>query len=539
VSPDTVAVPTGRRAVTIRHELHATLEAVTALRAGGWGTSADADLVVARDGLGRVVIPGTSLAGALRAWLGSLRTVDDGDPLFDRNALGKVFGDLEHRGQGGELCRIRVDDAVADGEIPIAVRDGVGIDRAAGTAAAGVLYQHEVVPPGTRFAVRITAAQAGRDAERVAEALDLLVAALAEGRVEIGAARTRGLGRVRMTGIRRTRVDLTDRGQVLAWLCGQPAPAPEPAAARELPADGRLGIEITWSALTPVMVKASTVNEPEPGRDRAVDTVPLRIISLGHNGGARLLLPGSSIKGVVRSHAERVVRTLWNIHDLPAEWLDQLNDPRLSLVGALFGTAGDHSGRRRAPAAPERAPLEQAAPAVHEPAATEPAAASSRADRATAAGRERAGRRGALAVRDCLGTAVTERVVTHVAVDRWTGGAAENLLFSVLEPASAEWAPIRMSVDARRARAPGDPDGEKALALLLLVLRDLADGWLALGFGGTRGRGSIAVSQVAFSGSGLPGAWAALAGRTLAEMIADPPAEIRAAFATWQEAVPS
>ena len=53
-----------------------------------------------------------------------------------------------------------------------------------------------------------------------------------------------------------------------------------------------------------------------------------------------------------------------------------------------------------------------------------------------------------------LGTAAAERVVTHVAVDRWTGGAAENLLFSVAEPVSASWQPIQMSL------AAGPPDLE-------------------------------------------------------------------------------
>jgi CRISPR/Cas system CSM-associated protein Csm3 (group 7 of RAMP superfamily) len=471
--------------VTIRHEVTGTLEAVTALRAGGWGSSAHADLVVARDGLERLMIPGTSLAGALRSWLGSV-TAASGGALFDQAALGAVFGELEHRGQDGMVCRIMVDDAVADGDVRVDIRDGVGIDRSTGSAAAGVLYQQEVVPPGSKFAVRITAAETALDAERVGLALDLLVKALAAGRVEIGAARTRGLGQVRLTDITRTRVDLTDRDQVLSWLCGRPAAAS--AAEVALPGDGRLGIEVTWAAVTPVMVRASTVNEAEPDRDRAVDTVPLRS---GEDGA--LLLPGSSVKGVLRSHAERITRAVRSINELPERWLDQVNDPRLGSVLALFGTAGDHRGGE---------------------------------DRPTAAGR-----RGALSVRDCLGTAAGTRVVTHVAVDRWTGGAAENLLFSVQEPVSAEWQPIRMSLEVERA----DEDGGQALALLLLVLRDLADGWLTLGFGGTRGRGSVRVSRVAFTGEGLAGVWAGLPGRTLAEVIDDQPDGVRRAFAAWQQ----
>jgi len=485
----------GRRSVAVRHEVTGTLEAVTALRAGGRGSSTHADLVVARDGLGRLMIPGTSLAGALRCWLGSVTAPDRG-ALFDRAALGAVFGDLEHQGQGGMVCRIMVDDAVAGGDVDVDIRDGVGIDRFTGSAAAGVLYQQEVIPPGTRFAVRITAVQTATDTERAGLALDLLVQALAAGRVEIGAARTRGLGQVRLAGITRTRVDLADRGQVLGWLCGRPRPTP--AAQVALPGDGRLGIEITWAAVTPVMVRASTVNEAEPDRDRAVDTVPLRSGGTGPDGTMTLLLPGSSVKGVLRSHAERIVRTVTAADGVPDRWLDQVNDPGLGPVTALFGTAGDHQIRED--------------------------------------GLPRPGRRGALSVRDCPGTAA-ERVVTHVAIDRWTGGAAENLLFSVQEPVSADWQPIRMSLDVSRAGSPAGEDGGRALALLLLVLRDLADGWLALGFGGTRGRGAVSVSQVAFTGEGLTGVWAGLPGRTLAEIIDDPPGGVSRAFTEWQQEV--
>jgi CRISPR/Cas system CSM-associated protein Csm3 (group 7 of RAMP superfamily) len=224
-----------------------------------------------------------------------------------------------------------------------------------------------------------------------------------------------------------------------------------------------------------------------------VDTVPLRTTA-GPDGQARLLLPGSSVKGVLRSHAERITRTVRGLADLPESWLEQVNDERLGPVAVLFGSA-----------------------------------------RAKAAGR-----RGALAVHDCQTRTAGERTITHVAIDRWTGGAAENLLFSVREPATADWESIRLSLDTRLV-AGGAPEGEgpasqaQALALLLLVLRDLADGWLALGFGGTRGRGAISVSEVAFTGTGLPGPWAAMAGRTLAGLIDDPPEAVTTAFRAWAE----
>lgn len=125
----------GRRSAAVRHEVTGTLETVTALRSGGWGASPQADLTVARDGLGRVMIPGTSLAGALRAWLGTVATAS-GETLFDAAALGAVFGDLEPHSQNGQVCRIAVDDAVAIDDVTTTIRDGVGIDRDTGSAAA-------------------------------------------------------------------------------------------------------------------------------------------------------------------------------------------------------------------------------------------------------------------------------------------------------------------------------------------------------------------------------------------------------------------
>ena len=136
---------------------------------------------------------------------------------------------------------------------------------------------------------------------------------------------------------------------------------------------------------------------------------------------------------------------------------------------------------------------------------------------------------------DVHGDVDEERVTTHVGVDRWTGGAAENLLFSVLEPTLVRWQPIRLTLDVRRSTGTGC--AEAGLALVLLVLRDLADGWLALGSSTTRGRGGIAVSAVRFTATHLDPLWRALDGRTLAEVIDDPGPEVTRAVEAWQSAV--
>ena len=87
---------------------------------------------------------------------------------------------------------------------------------------------------------------------------------------------------------------------------------------------------------------------------------------------------------------------------------------------------------------------------------------------------------------------------THVAIDRWTGGAAEHFLYGILEPWGITWPAMRLSVDLGRM-----PDDQRpaALALLLLTLRDLAQQRIPIGFAGNRGMGAITVSTIRLSGA--------------------------------------
>lgn len=201
-----------------------------------------------------------------------------------------------------------------------------------------------------------------------------------------------------------------------------------------------------------------------------------------------MVLPGSSIKGALRSHAERIVRSVLGLDavrldDGRSRHLDQVKVP---LVDRLFGAAR-----------PPRRGL-----------------GSTALD---------GGARGWLRVASCYSKLVLpasrwEALVDqseawaetgwnakgprqfyradHVAVDRWTGGAADGLLYSAIEPAaSIAWEPIELRLDP----AP-NADPKAALALLWLVLRDLAAGRLALGFGANRGYGAIRVERIALDG---------------------------------------
>lgn len=557
--------------VTVRHELRGDLVCETPLYVGGWDDTAVADLAVARDGLGRPVIPGTSVAGALRSWLagtgGSWWAGTRGGGESDRSpgtVLNSLFGWA--RGQEGAASRIRVDDAplIGDG-VAAQLRAGVGIDRNTRSAAAGFLYEREVLPAGTRFAFRLVADEPPEGDAGVAGAFAALTTALRAGHIRLGAARTRGLGRVRLDEATIRETDLADRDGLRAWLTGaaawEPATGEAGAGSSGAGVPGQLGITVGWKPVGSVFVKDSL-------RGGLVDILPLT--STSADGKVRLLLPGSSVKGVLRAHAERIVRTLRGT-PAPATLRETLDGEALPGVVGLFGRSprrctGRESAAEKRAAAGWRGALEitdchsrghvsaedwnSVLAASGQPADVPPegeAAAEApepepvpdrnprRADRQAAAAARGDSRQELRAHLDRIGgDDLSWRVADHVAIDRWTGGAADSALFNVLEPVGTAWEPLALNLDCRRAGG-GLPDGDPVAAvLMLLLLRDLADGWLTFGFGGTRGNGHITVTEIRFTGTDLPEPWAALVGAgTLQAVLDDPPAPVTEALARW------
>ena len=383
---------------------------------------------------------------------------------------------------------------------PTEVRDGVGIDRVHGVAATGIKYDRAVLPRGTSLKLEIAveippkgdSAQLGSD--RVRAMVGHLVAALEAGEIRFGAARTRGLGRVRLTEVKVLDQDLGTRGGMLAFLQRQ-GQAVSPEALRKADSSlmrrrpPHLKVEIDWQPIGPVMVKG--------GYDGiAVDLLPL--VS-GKDGQLALVLPGSAIKGPLRSHAERIVRTLLGRDAIGDQndrqrFLRQVEEP---LVRSLFGSAGegeddeersDDEGRNDDPLPGRGALAATDCYANHEVSSAQWARVESAVDdRSLRRELDRSGFN-------------TWAEAYHVAVDRWTGGAADGFLYNVLEPHGVRWGPIVLTVDLSRLT-----EGERlpALALLFLLLRDFSEGRIPLGFGANRGLAWLSVQRISIEGDGL------------------------------------
>ncbi len=522
------------RHVVSRVRARGWLRTESPLHVGGLSGDPTEPLPIALDGLGRVHVPGTTLAGVLRSWCRGIGPEPD--------SLREMWGSVPERGDGGRASRVIVADAlvattcrVDEHGLPVTPLDPallefrpfVGIDRATGAAAPEFLYGRAVVPAGCylRLEIDIESAELGEhSAELDQTRMAALLEALGRGEIRLGAATGRGLGSVRLLDDSLdVVVDRFDSPEgLLAVLRDDPARRRSVRSLRtgdtRLP-DRRevLEVSISWRPLAPVMVRGTS-------NGLIVDTLPLTTrVDRRH---LTLVLPGSSLKGALRSHAEFVELTARNA---PGSRSDGAETPsgehartsgeksapggsvaahsaafrarldRLPAVRALFGAARDDVADRRAGALRvEECQAEVTIPDAlwrsvagidsAPPADAEDAPAGGHADD----GGRRALPEGLLDRLEGMGMAQAD----HVALDRWTGGAADGRLFHVLEPHAVDWAPIRLSVDLTRL---GD-DRDHALALLLLTLRDLAAGRISLGALVNRGFGDIDVRAITLTG---------------------------------------
>lgn len=451
---------TSGRTMRCTYELGLTV--ASALHVGTGRGDALVDDTVAHDACGRPIVPGTTLAGLLRAMTSRMR------PESEERLWGSTEG----------ASPVLVDDAVIDlGGKGIGTRAGIAIDRHTGAVTPGALYEHAVVPAGARLTLRLET----DDRELEADLLQLLGALRADG-LRVGRATTRGMGRlVADTHVAVHRIDLGDAADLVRIAQGEHGRTERVELVPEaLP--GVTAVTIEWSGSLPVLSR-----DPRPAGQ--VDALPLLVEAVDPDGataGHRLALPGSSIKGALRAHAERIVRTVGG----------GAEDQELPFIDLLFGSAKDGGSGRRG--------------AVH----VDDCLTSGRVDPdALAALDPRAADARVPVTADDGSSAGEVLVAHHVAIDRWTGGAADRRLFDVAEARGVEWGPIRISIDEPmlHRRLPGDAEapsgtqdaGLAAAGLLLLVIEDLAAGRVPLGGLVTRGRGSAIVHRMRWGDDAL------------------------------------
>ena len=526
-----------------RYELTIPVELTSELHIGGVDAVPDRDgegtvIRFCRNGLKEPTIPGRSIRGAVRAACDIARqaladaknpTTQKGEAFSKDNWISLWGDDSLDTGKSLHDRRLRSDDSLPirqsaltfhavsfpkhrdsdSGESPLPRRHGVGIDRTTGAASDGALYEHEFLPRGTAFDIRITAE--GRDGEQkedndkepqnnkqsegipgpassksVKKLLEFIVDVLDSGAICLGGRTGSGQGQIRVIEPKLRRLSgttnagaLTTPADILNALIGQDMEG----TALPLKLDGwtleePARITIDWWSPTGIFVaedekltKQRKAQKEAENRKKGIDeevhevVYPLRDPSEEWEN-AQLLIPGTSIRGALRSRASRIARTVlaakdelstFTSHDLHEQIAAEPN-----LVRYMFGSTKY---------------------------------------------------RGALTVHDCLSTDPGKCIeVTHNAIDRWTGGVIDGGLFTEAVYLGTHWEPITIDINLRQLlnnieaeKGPEDREQSKpthadyahaAYVLLGLVLAELSAGTLPLGSRSTRGLGQVVVSSI-------------------------------------------
>ena len=416
-------------------------------------------------------------------------------------------------------------------------RMSTAIDRATGGAADGALFAYEYLPVDTTFEIHISAEAEAQDrtpdptenegtqstTQReetkgtppaslalVEKALDAVVTLIHSKLISLGGRTGSGWGRIELGHDEVRRVQVAIPAPVakagkptnpIDQLLNPPrSKTLEETASSSSFLSASTSLEIEWQAPSGLFVGMNRPNDLRPSGEDTIAAAPLRNWHLddkhradhgdatypkvAHEDKASLLLPGTSIRGALRSHCSRIARSIVSDSEssdeltMPGDVHKQLAADPL-LVRYLFGTTEY---------------------------------------------------RGAVRVRDCEGRIPEEAgkdkplKLTRNVIDRVTGSAAHGALYSELLYPHAKWDPIVIEIDHAQLcrniyQDPGDcmlpsvPSSDQeckhpaiknrlraAILLLTMAVTDLCEGVLSLGGGTGGGLGFIDVSRVSFTG---------------------------------------
>ncbi|NOZ71027.1 MAG: hypothetical protein GXP38_03795 [Chloroflexi bacterium] len=472
----------------------------TPLHVGSGQGNDTVDDLLRRDARGRLIIPGPSLAGALRAIATRLAPRLGGgvcqalqtNPQKGR-ACGcltcRLFGDINPQETEGAASGMIIYDAVLTDDPGTVIRDGVGIDRATGAAARKerLKFDLEVLPAGAVFHLRMELDPYFHNDK----ALQLLAASLTEWRADrgvVGGRVARGLGAFSLEEITFQDETPTDAASLVAFLKQGPdwqgsgrdkswvtkltksaraSLSAWPEAKKDIPvARTWLLAEFTLVADGPILI-----NDPVRAAQGGFDHAPLLAT---YDKNARPVLPGSSLRGVLRSQAERIARTLATRH--PEGWEHfKAHCPACNPLTTNTGdpVASCNSFIKGLPAK-ERRKLDKIGAEDYLCMACRLFGSPWNGSR--------------LRVEDAYlepGTDPKPKVMDFLAIDRFTGGGREGAKFDAV----TLWKP------RFRVRLFLENPQPWELGWLALTLRDLHEGLTTVGFGRTKGFGRVQIDS--------------------------------------------
>lgn len=416
------------------------------------------DMLVLKDKAGNPYIPATALAGVLRHYFwqnAELTGLKEEKEKEERKQL-KYFWGADYDGRSGareegqkeEIYQSAfcISDLVLNSsenkkQVEIKVRDGVKI-TAHGVAAevAKAKYDYEVLEPGVSFDLKLEVTlRQGYEKDIFCRVLTFLTQALHAGKISLGAMTSKGFGRCRLEEIKYHDLCFSKQEHVLAWLADNWL---ETEVGRKGENDWQEMITFPTKQDDLVLkfsanIKTSLIVRSYSGVSSAPDAVHI-------TAAGKPVLPGTSLKGALRSRAVRIINTL-----------GEKDAAAMKSVKELFGWVETEKGKGEGEDKSESVEKYKSRVIVEE---------------------------SVFKTRD-----IVQEVHRRIKTDRFTGGTIKSALFDTapLWPVGApETAMLEIKIIVKNYK-------QWEAGLLLLLLKDLWTGDLPLGGEKSIGRGVL------------------------------------------------
>jgi CRISPR/Cas system CSM-associated protein Csm3 (group 7 of RAMP superfamily) len=343
------------------------------------------------------------------------------------NEASRVMGPTPEEGETATLVpsALSILGTSLSGDIFLQATKRSAVDRMSGSAADRMLYDSQALAPGAHLTIyAITEAQYGTNEDELGEGLNAeTIELLSRWQPILGSRRTTGQGQTESTGFRSGCLNLTEAADLETWLTlGGPQLINSVATTLHSPSNE--------SSTDSLGVRFTVVDQLHigTGAKRPAEPAPIR-----RNSAGQAVMPGSAWKGVIRSRMMFII--------------ESVSPGRCANTGGVTTNS------------------ECDCPACLLFGTTE--------------------RRGLLTFTDSIIDNATVEEQTHVAIDRFTGGATDKRLWKEQVITSGEL-DFNVETTGRLDDAHSN--------LLSHVVRDLHDGLIGIGGRTSRGAGTIAVA---------------------------------------------
>ena len=406
------------------HYLVIDLELTSFLHIGGENNEEELSV----NGSGQYIIPASGTAGAVRDY------VTKNLPAYDLDRWFGMSSDKEK-----SMSKILFYDSQCN-DCKIEKRTGIRINPDYGVAEDGSLREKYFIGNGMKTNLKIQFFTESTEENDTAEKIiESIIIGFSSGRIRLGASKTNGAGIFRVIKAYKAVLDLKKNEDLDKYLNGVEAAFDKYIAEFEIPEIqdyGRYAFSLYASIPNGLIVKSGKTeiikSKDEDSSHEFSLNMRKTITELGGEEKNVYFIPGSTIKGVIRSYASQVC--------------DHLGISQ-TIIGRIFGQQ-DENGDKIA---------------------------------------------GKVVVEDVIINDPNERIYNRVKIDRWLGSAIDGALFSDKVLSTSKKNKLKINIDILDERFSKDEKKirDSAYGLVFLALRDVGLGLVPIGSGNNVGYGRL------------------------------------------------